>query len=131
MLLTDVVLVTGRSLKQGIGLELGKTSEDYFNSVSYVEVNSKDAASFGLKDGAPGSLSTDHGEIVLNWRVSEGLPQGLVFVPYGIWANQVLGCDTKCTGTPQFKGVKAKITSAEGKHVPKLTELVAELKENT
>ena len=128
-LLNNVTLVTGRSLKQGVGLELGKTSEDYFNSVNYVEVNPKDAARFGLKDGAPVSLSTNHGEVILNWRVHEGLPQGLAFVPYGIWANQVLGCDTRCTGTPHFKGVKARINSAEEKHVSNLSEIVAALKE--
>lgn len=130
MLLTDVILITGRSLKQGMGLELGKTSEEYFNSVNYVEVNPKDVASFGLKEGVPALLSTDQGEVVLNWHVSEGLTPGMVFVPYGLWANQVLGYDTKCTGTPQFKSVNAWITSAHDKHVPKLSELVAKLKEN-
>jgi formylmethanofuran dehydrogenase subunit D len=94
-------------------------------------VNPNDAVHFGLKDGAPVSLSTVQGEIILNWRAQEGLPQGLVFVPYGIWANQILGCDTRCTGTPQFKGVKARISSAEEKHVPNLSEIVAALKEGT
>lgn len=127
--MAEVVLVTGRSLNQGIGLELGKTSREYFDAVSYVEVNPGDISEFGLREGVPAFLTTEHGGAVLSWRPSEGLPHGMVFVPYGIWANQVLGWDTRCTGTPQYKGVKARISSAEGRRVSTLTELVAGLRE--
>ncbi len=122
-------MVTGRSLNQAVGLELGKTSREYFEAVSCVEVNPADADVFGLREGVPVSLTTAHGGAVLSWRPAEGLPRGIVFVPYGIWANQVQGWDTRCTGTPQYKGVKAKISSADGERVKTLAELVASMRE--
>ena len=81
-----------------------------------------------MKKETPVEISTEHGEIVLNWKVSEGLTAGSVFIPYGLWINQVIGIDTKCTGTPQFKGIKATLKSAEGKKILTLTELVQKLR---
>jgi formylmethanofuran dehydrogenase subunit D len=77
-----------------------------------------------LADGSPVEVTTVRGKVVLYGRISETLSPGLIFVPYGPWINQVLGPDTNCTGTPQLKGVPAKLELAEGKHVLSLHDLV-------
>jgi formylmethanofuran dehydrogenase subunit D len=120
----EVVIITGRTLQQGIGLEVGKVSEEYSKSVNYAEVSRDDSRALGLTDGSPLEVTTANGKIVLHGRISETLSPGLIFVPYGPWINQVLGPDTCSTGTPQLKGVPAKLELAEGKHVPTLLDLV-------
>jgi formylmethanofuran dehydrogenase subunit D len=120
----EVVIITGRTLQQGIGLEVGKVSEEYSKSVNYAEVSRDDSRALGLTDGSPLEVTTANGKIVLHGRISETLSPGLIFVPYGPWINQVLGPDTCSTGTPQLKGVPAELELAEGKPVPTLLDLV-------
>jgi formylmethanofuran dehydrogenase subunit D len=120
----DVTILTGRTLQQGIGLEVGKVSEEYSKSVNYVEISRGDSIVIGLADGSPVEVTTARGKVALYGRISETLPPGLIFVPYGPWINQVTGPDTRCTGTPQLKGVPAKLELAEGKQVPTLLDLV-------
>jgi len=124
----DVTLITGRSLQQGISLEIGKTSTEYFNSVNYVEMNRSDSDALEMNKDAPVEITTSHGKVLLFWRVSEGLPQGLIFVPYSPWINQVIGTDTACTGTPNFKGIKATVSPATGKQVLTFVELMDKIK---
>ncbi len=41
----DVTILTGRTLQQGIGLEVGKVSEEYSKSVNYAEISRSDSSS--------------------------------------------------------------------------------------
>ena len=59
----------------------------------FVEVNPQDAAERGLADGGSARVATDAGEAVLPVRVTEGVAQGCVFVPFnqpGLAANTLL-----------------------------------------
>jgi len=59
----------------------------------FVEVNPEDAARHGLVDGGRAHAKTDAGEAVLPVRVTEGVAQGCVFVPFnqpGLAANTLL-----------------------------------------
>ena len=59
----------------------------------FVEVNPQDAAKHGLADGGSARVKTDAGEAVLPVRVTEGVAQGCVFVPFnqpGLAANTLL-----------------------------------------
>ena len=120
----DVTILTGRTLQQGIGLEVGKVSEEYAKSVNYAEISRSDSVSIGLTEGSSVEVTTARGKVVLHGRISKTLSPGLIFVPYGPWVNQVLGPDTHCTGTPQLKGVPAKLELAEGKYILSLHDLV-------
>jgi formylmethanofuran dehydrogenase subunit D len=125
----EVNLLTGRSLDQAVGLEIGKASKEYFNSVSCVELSKADVDTLKLEKDTTVEISTSHGRVVLSWRVSEGLSPGSAFVAYGPWINQILGSETNCTGTPQYKGVKAIVKPANGEHILTLLDLVKALKE--
>jgi len=123
-----VTLISGRTSQQGAGLELGKTSDQYFESVALVELSPADAEALGLEEGTLVEVSTRYGSIVVPGRVSKGLEPGLAFFPYGPWANQVFGSWTEGTGMPSFKGIRATVRPALGKKVPTLLEIVERLR---
>jgi formylmethanofuran dehydrogenase subunit D len=103
------LLITGRSFKQGVALQLGKDSPEYIDEVSTVEMNKDDMEQMGLQDGEPINLRTEHGEVIVRCRNSAALPQRILFMSYGPPANILIGPDTGSTGMPDFKGIKAEI----------------------
>jgi len=123
----EVVLISGRTAKQGASLEVGKTSEQYFESVAVVELSVADADALEVGDGDSVEVSTPHGSVVVRGQRSKGLDRGMAFFPYGPWANQVFGAYTGGTGMPSFKGIRATIRPTEGRP-PTLMELVEELR---
>ena len=127
--MSDVIvfLNSGRTSQQGVGLEVGKTSPQYFESVSYVELSEKDAREVGVGDGDPVEISTGYGSVVVLAKVEKNLEAGAAFIPYSIWANQVFGSETGGTGMPVYKGVKASIKKTK-ESVPSLVALVGKLK---
>ena len=122
----NVTLVSGRTSQQGVGLEEGKTSDNYVKSVNHVQLCPDDAEKMKLKEGSAVSVETQHGSVVVNWRPSKELEAGMVFFPYGPWANQVYGYETEGTGMPIFKGIEATVSPAKGK-VKSIEELVKSL----
>lgn len=124
-----VTLISGRTSQQGVGLEVGKTSDQYCESVSFIELSSEDADVLGIEDGATVAVSTVHGSVVVRAKRSTGLGKGLAFFPYGLWANQIFGTGTGGTGMPQYKGVEVDIEPAGSRAVPSITELIEELRE--
>jgi len=122
-----VVLNSGRTSQQGVGLEIGKTSPQYFESVSYVELSEENAGALGVEDGDQIEISTAHGSVVVSTKVAKSLEAGAAFIPYGPWANQVFGSETGGTGMPAYKGVEVSIRKT-AESVPSLVELVGRLK---
>jgi formylmethanofuran dehydrogenase subunit D len=120
----EVVLISGRTTEQGTSLEIGKSSEEYFRNVAIVELSAADAEKLKIGDGDNVEISTQYGSVVVKGRISKGLEHGSAFVPYGPWANQVLGGPTRGTGMPTFRGVKAIVKPAEGREVQSLLEIV-------
>ncbi len=121
------ILVTGRTLGQGLGLEIGKFSETYYKNVAACEMNREDMLRLGVKEGDLVRVSSGHGSIIVRVVKSfEEVPSGVIFVPYGPWINQVMRPETHGTGMPSFKGVEVEVeagASALG-GIPKLDELL-------
>ena len=42
-----------------------------------------------------------------------GLPNDMVFIPMGPWANILVGKDTGGCGTPQFKGLEVDVAATD------------------
>jgi formylmethanofuran dehydrogenase subunit D len=124
----NVKIISGRTSQQGVGLEVGKTSEEYFESVTYIELSTGDAGSLEVGAGDKVKVETAHGSVVVKAKLSDRLDPGTSFFPYGLWANQVFGSETGGTGMPKFKGIEAEI-SASSAGVPSLADLIAKLKE--
>jgi formylmethanofuran dehydrogenase subunit D len=124
----NVILLTGRSISQGVGKEKGKLSEDYASSVAVCEIDPNDLNRLGVTEGEHIRVSNEHGSIVLRAVESKRGPhQGIVYIPYGLWANALIGAKTDGTGMPSFKGVPAYVEPAPGHRVTGLRDLIKDL----
>ncbi len=108
------VLITGRSYSQGMGIEFGKLSQQYKRIMSYCEMNEEDMREIGVIAGSPVKLKSKRGELVLKAaKPLQGVPRGVVFVPYGPWINKIIEEKTHSTGMPSLKGIEVEIEPAE------------------
>jgi formylmethanofuran dehydrogenase subunit D len=120
-----VVLLTVRTIEQGVGKERGKLSEEYFESVALCYVDPDDLNSLGIKEGTNIRVSTGHGSVIVKTVSSQRGPhRGVVFLPYGPWANAVTYPDTDSNGMPSLKGIQADINVAPEEPVLSLSELL-------
>ena len=121
----QVTLLTGRTIEQGVGKERGKASKDYFESVAVCYIDPEDLKKLGIKEKTNILLSTTYGSVVVKAVKSLRTPHpGIVFVPYGPWANVVADPDTHGIGMPSFKGVPAEIEPAQDKPILSLEKLL-------
>ncbi|MGD8544808.1 MAG: molybdopterin dinucleotide binding domain-containing protein [Candidatus Bathyarchaeota archaeon] len=122
-----VTLITGRTIEQGVGKEQGKTSTEYTESVSVCYIDPEDLSRLGIKEKANIHVSTDHGSVIVKALKSlRGPHPGIIFIPYGPWANVVVDPETHEIGMPSLKGIPASIKPASGKSVLTLKELLKE-----
>ena len=106
-----MVLIAGRSSKQGTSLNAGKLGEEYRQVTTTLEMNVDDMARLGLKDGARVRLRSTTGETVVRCqgRKSQDLPAGILFLPYGPSSSQLMGSDTAGTGMPISKNLDVEV----------------------
>jgi len=122
-----VTLLTGRTIDQGVGKEHGKASKKYIESVSICYVDSEDLKKLGIKEKTNIMVSTEHGCVVVKAIKSlRGPHPGVIFIPYGPWANAVVDPETHSIGMPSLKGIPAEIEPAPNKLVLSLEELLEE-----
>ena len=122
-----VTLLTGRTIEQGVAKERGKFSEEYMESVSVCYVDPEDLKKLGIKEKINVSVSTDYGSVVVKAVKSlRGPHSGVIFVPYGPWANVVVDPETHGIGMPSLKGISAEVEPVPDKHVLSLKELLKE-----
>ena len=123
-----VKVLSGRTLRQGVGKEAGKNSERYRTSVSICEMNSEDITSLSIKAGENVKVTSAHGNVVLKSVSSNQLTKpGMIFIPYGLYANQLFNETTGGSGMPTFKGEPAVVESAIEEPVKTLEELITEI----
>ncbi len=127
MLKLNVTLLTGRTIEQGVGKEWGKTSKKYVESVSVCYMDPEDLRKLGIKENTRILVSTDYGSVILKARKSLRTPHsGMIFIPYGPWANAVVDPETNSIGMPSFKGIPAKVEPAPDKPILSLEDLLQE-----
>jgi len=120
-----VTLLTGRTIEQGAGKERGKSSKEYVESVSVCFMDPEDMKKLGVKDGVNIQVSTAFGSVVVKAKKSLRAPHpGVIFIPYGLWANVVVDPETHGIGMPSFKGIPATVEPAPEKSVLGLEELL-------
>jgi formylmethanofuran dehydrogenase subunit D len=102
------IMISGRTLAQGASCEDKMTSE-YFNAASICSLSEPDYKALEQAEGKNVLIKSKFGEVVLSSRMDSGLPQGIIFIPYGPWANVVIGTDTGGCGTPLFKGIDVEV----------------------
>lgn len=106
-----MILIAGRSSKQGTSLNAGKNSAEYQDVTTTLEINGDDMVRLGLKDGDRVRLRSLYGETVVRCkgRKPEDLPQGMLFIAYGPPTTQLMGGETHGTGMPDSKGFEVEI----------------------
>lgn len=109
-----IVLLSGRTTKQGVAAEIGKTSDDYLQNVALIQLNPKVMEELKLNDGDAVEIQTKYGSAVVRCQKSD-IEANMGFMPYGPWANLLIGSDTQSTGMPDSKGVEAEISKTEKK----------------
>ena len=120
----EVVLTSGRTLKQGQTMELGKLNQEYFEAVAICEMDKSTLEALGLEEGDPVKVKTATGSVVVASKLDRRAEPGIAFMPCGPWANAVLDSDTIESGMPRFKDMDAKLIAAKGEKVPSAEELL-------
>ena len=103
-----VILIAGRSLKQGTGMNIGKESAEYPQAVTTLDLNRDDMARFGLQDGDPVKIKAAGGEARVYCRGAD-LPEGMAFIAYGPASSQLMGRETHGSGMPDSKGFEVEV----------------------
>jgi formylmethanofuran dehydrogenase subunit D len=120
-----VTLLTGRTIEQGVGKEQGKASKEYLESVSVCYIDPEDLKKLGIKEKTNVQISTEFGSVVVRALESmRGPHEGIIFIPYGPWANVVVDPDTDSIGMPSLKGIPADVAPASDRQIADLTELL-------
>lgn len=106
-----MILVPGRSSKQGTSLNKGKLKEEYQDVTSTLEMNQDDMERLGLADGDQVRLYNSVGETIVKCkgRKPEDLPLGMMFIAYGPPSSQLMESDTAGSGMPLSKHMKVNI----------------------
>jgi len=123
----QAILLTGRTIEQGVARESGKSSKKYEESTSICFVDQDDLKTLGIKEKSNVNVSTAHGSVILKAIKSpRGPHKGMIFIPYGPWANAVVDPATDSIGMPSLKGIPAEIEPAPKKQILALKELLSQ-----
>ena len=102
------LLNPSRTAKQGVGINVGKFTEQYERAVSTMTMHPDDMAAIGASDGDTCRVSTEQGETTFTCT-SGKVPEGMIFVPYGPATCQLMGGGTDGTGMPLSKGWEVEV----------------------
>ena len=118
-------LITGRTIDQGVGKELGKGSQEYFDNAAVCFMDRADMIKLGIRNGDHVRVTSQYGSVIVKARrFPRGIMPGMVFIPCGLWANAVCGADTYSMGMPIFKGFPVEVEPAPNEPVLTLDELL-------
>ncbi len=121
----QVTLLTGRTIEQGVGKEYGKSSPEYYDACSMVYMDEGDMQKLGVKNGTNVLVTTPNGSVVLKAvKYPRSAIPGLIYIPYGPWANSVVSNATTSIGMPSFKGTPAEVEAASDQPVLSMKELL-------
>jgi len=104
----NLILVSGRSTKQGTGISTGKEGSEYREVTNMVEMNPSDMEQSGLRDGDPVQLKSEFGMIDVICRRGD-VPEGLAFIAFGSACNRLVGEETYSSGMPDSKHLNIEV----------------------
>ncbi len=97
-------MITQRSIEEGVAMEKGKTTQEYFEACSIIELNEEDSRKLGLVPNQLVKVTSECGSVVVkSVKGRQTLYPGLAFIPQGVWANQIVPARTQATGEPQVQ----------------------------
>jgi formylmethanofuran dehydrogenase subunit D len=118
-------LITGRTIDQGVGKEMGKGSQEYFDSAAVCFMDITDMNKLGLRGRTNVKVTSKYGSVIVKaQKYPYGNMPGLVFIPCGLWANAVCGDETYSMGMPLFKGFPVEVEAAPNEKILTLNQLL-------
>jgi len=121
-----VLLNTGSTLGQGQCIKgYSKLSERYLGETAVCFINWVDYHELGEPERV--EVKTKYGVVVLRAKKDNRMLQGQVFVPRGLWANQLIGGETGDYGNPRYKGLEAVLQPTD-EQVHDISEILKELR---
>ncbi|MBT8171729.1 molybdopterin dinucleotide-binding protein [Candidatus Bathyarchaeota archaeon] len=128
----DVLILTGRTIDQGRGKEMGKMSDIYQKDTSQVQIDPVDMKTLGLRRNSIVKVKTDFGNVILRAVKSiRGPHPSMIFIAYGPWASMVSDPETHGSGMPSLKGMKGTLEAAPAEKVLTMEELINQLRMET
>ena len=119
------ILITGRTIDQGVGKEMGKGSKEYFDSAALCVIDESDMKKLGIKSRSNVKVTSKYGSVIVKAAKNPyGSNPGLVFIPCGLWANAICGDETFGMGMPLFKGFQVEVEPAPDQAIMTLDELL-------
>ena len=114
-----MILIPGRTGKQGTTLNQGRLKPDYIAVTSTLEINRDDMQRLGLADGDPAPLSNETGETVARClgKKPEDLPAGTagtLFIACGPPSSALMASDTAGGGMPLSRHMEVEIEKVRG-----------------
>ncbi len=129
MSLNNLILLTGRTINQGVALEGGKTTKENVRAAAICTFDAEDFRKLDCLVGTPVKVITDYGEVMVYSTITEEGPHpGIIFIPLGPWANQVVNPDTQACGTPTYKGMSSKVEVVKNGKVLDALDLIKTLR---
>ena len=90
-----------------------------------VYMDGGDMKKLGVKNNTNVLVTTPHGSVVLKAvKYPRSSMPGLIYIPYGPWANAVCSDTTTSIGMPSFKGTPAEVEAAPDKPLLSMAELL-------
>lgn len=105
-----LILVSGRSTRQGVGISEGKEKPEYLEATRVVGLNPADMERSGLEEGSLVRIESEYGTLEVPCRRSD-VPEGLAFMAFGSACNRLVGGETYASGMPDSKNLKVELTS--------------------
>ena len=130
MSMNNLILITCRTISQGVALEGGKITKENVRAAAICGFDKDDFKKLDCLVGTPVKVVTDYGEVLVYSTISEEGPHpGIIFIPMGPWANQVVNPDSQSCGTPTYKGMKATVEVIPNARVLGAVALINTLRE--
>lgn len=121
----EFVLLTGRTVYQGVEKEKGKFTQGYQENVAICEIDPDDMERLNIKESSRVKITTDFGEVVVRAVKSLRAPHSkILFMPYGPWASVIMDEGTDGTGMPTLKGIPTFLTSEPNQKILSVKELL-------
>ena len=128
MSINNLILITCRTIAQGVALEGGKVSRENVRAAGICAFDKEDFKKLDCLVGTPVKVTTDFGEVLVYSTISEEGPHpGIISIPMGPWANQVVNPDSQSCGTPTYKGMKATVEAIPNGKVLGAVDLIRTL----
>lgn len=118
-------LITQRAIEEGIAMEKGKTTREYYEACSIIEMNPADIKRMGTYSNVNVRVTSECGSVIVKAITpTQYCPPGLAHIRQGVWANQVVPPRTQSTGVPQYSGFPVTVEPAPSERIKGALELV-------